>query len=184
MKVLNNAGYHTEGYEISEYGRAFTQKNGFTVYDALEKIPENTYDLVTAIEVLEHCHSPLKALRAIQKALKPGGWFYYTTLNFDNWKELNNDRREGYMTPEGHIQFFSTPVMKQYFKKVGLTPQEFSRKSYLKGGRLYKFLAKKNLANQAHDFPQTWLEKIAWKAGILIGHQFNIKLRTLPLARK
>ena len=184
MKVLDNAGYHTEGYEVSEFGRMFAQKNGFTVYDSLEKIPENAYDIVTAIEVLEHCHSPLKALQAIQKALKPGGWFYYTTKNFDNWKELSNDRRDGYMAPEGHIQFFSTPVMKEYFKKVGLTPQEFTRKSYLKSGRLYKFLARINLANKEHDVPQTWLEKIAWKAGNLVGYQFNIKSRPLPLARK
>ena len=184
MKVLDNAGYHTEGYEVSEFGRMFAQKNGFTVYDSLEKIPENAYDIVTAIEVLEHCHSPLKALQAVQKALKPGGWFYYTTENFDNWKELSNDRRDGYMTPEGHIQFFSTPVMKQYFKKVGLTPQEFTRKSYLKSGRLYKFLTRLKLANKEHDIPQTWLEKIAWKAGNRVGYQFNIKSRQLPLARK
>jgi 2-polyprenyl-3-methyl-5-hydroxy-6-metoxy-1,4-benzoquinol methylase len=184
MKVLYDAGYHTEGYEVSEFGRMFAQKNGFTVYDSLEKIPENAYDIVTAIEVLEHCHSPLKALQAVQKALKPGGWFYYTTENFDNWKELSNDRRDGYMTPEGHIQFFSTPVMKQYFKKVGLTPQEFTRKSYLKSGRLYKFLTRLKLANKEHDIPQTWLEKIAWKAGNRVGYQFNIKSRPLPLARK
>src|SRR5262249_43063454 len=60
MKLLSDAGYHAEGYEVSEYGRMFAQKNGFTVYDSPEKIPENTYDLVSAIEVLEHCHSPLK----------------------------------------------------------------------------------------------------------------------------
>jgi len=184
MKVLDKAGYHTEGYEISEFGRTFARKNGFTIYDSMEKIPENTYDIVTAIEVLEHCHSPLKVLQAIQKALKPGGWFYYTTLNFDNWKESSNDRRDGWMQPEGHIQFFSTPVMKQYFKKVGLTPQAFTRKSYLKGGRLYKFLAKKNLVNKEHDVPQTWLEKAAWKAGNWVGYRFNMKLRPLPLARK
>lgn len=184
MKILHNAGYDTEGYEISEFGRMFAQKNGFTVYDSLETIPENTYDIVTAIEVLEHCHSPLKALQAIQKALKPGGWFYYTTLNFDNWKELSNDRRDGYMAPEGHIQFFSTPVIKKYFKKVGLIPQNFTRRSYIKSGRLYKFLSRINLANKGHDVPQTWLEKIAFKAGNFVGYQFNFKLRTLPLARK
>ena len=182
--VFNNAGYHTEGYEISEFGRTFAQKNGFAVYDSVEKIPENAYDIVTAIEVLEHCHSPFKALQAIKKALKPGGWFYYTTENFDNWKELSNDRRDGYMTPERHIQFFSTPVMKQYLKKAGLTPQKFTRQSYLKSGRLYRFLRRINLASKKHDVPQTRLEQIAWKAGNLVGYQFNIKSRPFPPARK
>jgi 2-polyprenyl-3-methyl-5-hydroxy-6-metoxy-1,4-benzoquinol methylase len=183
--IVNAAkhGYRCEGYEVSDFGRKFAEKNGVTIYNTLENIPAGNYDIVTAIEVLEHCHSPRRALEAIVRSLKPGGWFYYTTENFDGWRPNADDRRDGYITPEGHIHFFSTPVINRYFKEVGLTSVAVRRKSYLKGGRLYKLLKRMNLVD-AGDAPRSWFRETIWRFGNWIGCVFNIKSWPLPLGRK
>jgi SAM-dependent methyltransferase len=43
--------------------------------------PDDTFDLVTSIEVLEHIEELDQALREIQRVLKPGGRFAFTTPN-------------------------------------------------------------------------------------------------------
>jgi SAM-dependent methyltransferase len=43
--------------------------------------PDNTFDLVTSIEVLEHVDELDQALREIRRVLKPGGRFAFTTPN-------------------------------------------------------------------------------------------------------
>jgi hypothetical protein len=115
--------------------------------------------------------------------LKPGGWFYYTTENFDGWRPNAGDRRDGYIAPEGHIHFFSTPVIDRYFKEVGLTSAAVRRRSYLKGGRLYKLLKRIHLVSGG-DYPQSWFQKTVWRFGNWIGCVFNIKSWPLPLGRK
>jgi len=86
--------------------------------------------VVACIEVLEHCASPTVLLRAAAKALRPGGLFYYTTSMFDGYYETlrsgdtDHPSWQGwdeYITPEGHVSFFSTPVMRQYFAKAGFS---------------------------------------------------------------
>ena len=183
MAHASKQGYQCEGYELSDFARTFARGTGATVYDSLEAIPSGKYDIVTAVEVLEHCHSPRTVLEAISRSLKPGGWFYYRTENFDGWHESYNDRRDNYIFPEGHIHFFTTPVINRYFAAVGLTSISFSRKSYLKGGRLYKLLARLQLVSGG-DYPRSVLETAAWQFGNWIGYSFNIKPKTLPLGRR
>ncbi|GLW99710.1 class I SAM-dependent methyltransferase [Microtetraspora sp. NBRC 16547] len=43
--------------------------------------PDDTFDLVTAIEVVEHVHELDRALKEIHRVLKPGGLFQLTTPN-------------------------------------------------------------------------------------------------------
>lgn len=43
--------------------------------------PDNTFDLVTSIEVLEHIEELDQALEEIRRVLKPGGRFAFTTPN-------------------------------------------------------------------------------------------------------
>ena len=50
---------------------------------------------------------------------------------------------EGYIAPEGHIHFYSTPVMKKYFGKLGFSGNlDFEPKAYEATGRLFQLLLK------------------------------------------
>ena len=60
--------------------------------------------------------------------------------------------QDGYIVPEGHISFFSTPVMEAYFKKVGFSRVvPFEPEAYLKQSRLFQKLAQLHLADPAQD---------------------------------
>jgi SAM-dependent methyltransferase len=124
MKQLRTSGIMTEGFEISEFARNFARKEGFLVYGDAQEIPSNSYDLVVAIEVLEHLYSPTSGLQQIFRVLKPGGKFVYSTYDIDIFllkRFLRLAADDPYIVPEGHVNFFGRKVMRRYFRKVGFS---------------------------------------------------------------
>lgn len=189
MRQATKYGYNAEGFEVSHFAADFAISNGFKVYTNLAELPNEKYDIVTAIEVLEHCSSPMKALDAIYSCLKPGGYFYYSTANFDGfhrrWHLGNMDKAlEGYILPEGHIHFFSSSVMKSYFKKIGFSRSFFFEPKTYRRGRLYYSLLNYGLINQTTEFPVSFIQKLAYYGGRKVASFLGLRLRLLPLARK
>jgi len=88
---------HTRGItlEVGAKHSPFKKHINYTVYETIDispnwkptfcedlhttRLPANTYDTVIAIEVLEHLHSPQKAIHQIRRLLKKGGAFIATT---------------------------------------------------------------------------------------------------------
>ena len=52
--------------------------------DLAARLGEGTFDLVTAIEVIEHLENPIGFLRSIRRLLRPDGVAVVTTPNMDN----------------------------------------------------------------------------------------------------
>jgi predicted SAM-dependent methyltransferase len=51
--------------------------------------PENTFDVVTCFEVLEHLkYSPIPMMKEIKRVLKPEGWLILTTPNINSARSL------------------------------------------------------------------------------------------------
>jgi SAM-dependent methyltransferase len=187
MKQSIKHGYQAEGFEVSPFAAEFVRSNGLKVYTNLEDLPSEQFDMVTAIEVLEHCFSPMKALRAIYRCLKPGGCFYYTTTNFEGfyrrWRSGISDIRDDYIKPEGHIYFFSSSVMKSYFKNIGFS-KVFHFEPYAKAGRLFKLLLNFGLINGLADAPAKFLERFLYYGGRSILRTLRRQQPRLPLGRK
>jgi 2-polyprenyl-3-methyl-5-hydroxy-6-metoxy-1,4-benzoquinol methylase len=186
MRQAARHGYRAEGFEVSHFAAEFAKANKFRVYDNLDQLPTSQYDIVTAVEVLEHCSSPMEALSAIYRSLKPGGTLYYTTRNFDGfykkWRVGVKDSLDGYIVPEGHIHFFSTKVIRSYFKKIGYS-KTFYFEPRTRGGRFFRLLLRLGLIETA-DSPITSLERLWYfrvrKAPTMLG----LGNRLLPLATK
>lgn len=118
---LRNAGVNAIGLEdgaIADRARSC----GVPVMRSTE-IPEHRgeFDVITAIEVLEHVESPLSVLRDIRSLLKPGGVFFYTTGNAKPFRE--NFLNWRYVVPEIHISYFEPGTLEFALRKCGFRPE-------------------------------------------------------------
>jgi len=76
-----------------------------------------TFDVVTAIEVIEHIADPVGELQRIRSLLKPGGLLFITTGN----AAPHRDRlfEWGYFLPEVHISLFEPGTLARALKESG-----------------------------------------------------------------
>lgn len=181
-------GYRAEGYEVSQFAAEFARAKGLRVYTNLDELPRCQYDVVTAVEVLEHCASPRSALNVIHQCLKPGGLLYYTTGNFDGfyakWWLGIKDSLDGYILPEGHIHFFTTRVLLAYFRALGYSETfAFTPNAYQKDGRWFRFLSRIGLTESA-DFPSTFWGRLSYHGAREVATVLGLRRKPLPLARK
>lgn len=80
---------------------------------------ENSFDLITSFEVLEHTPDPRATLTEITRFLKPGGRFFFSTMSND--LALKEGMNNWYIAPRnGHITIYSEASMNQLFTECGL----------------------------------------------------------------
>jgi SAM-dependent methyltransferase len=80
-----------------------------------------SFDVITAIEVVEHVVNPIGVLREIRSLLRPSGLFFYTTGNarpfrgrLANW---------GYVVPEIHVAYFEPETLALALRMTGFEPE-------------------------------------------------------------
>jgi SAM-dependent methyltransferase len=102
---------------------------------------EGVFDVVTSIEVIEHVVDPLEFLGTVERMLRPGGLFFFTTGN----ARPRRDRMPSwpYVIPDIHVSFFEPATVVRLFERVGLVPEHHG---YLKGfDRVIRYKTVKNL---------------------------------------
>ncbi|MDA2935960.1 class I SAM-dependent methyltransferase [Patescibacteria group bacterium AH-259-L05] len=101
LEVLSRWGKVT-GLDISEEALNFCRKRGFNnlILSTAERInvSDKTFDLVVAMDVLEHIENDKKAIKETWRILKPGGYFLATVPAYQFlWSEhdevLHHHRR-------------------------------------------------------------------------------------------
>ena len=86
---------------------------------------EGQFDVVTAIEVLEHVADPVAELRRIRALLRPGGLLFLTTANAEPFAEKLD--KWPYVIPEIHISFFEPRTLTLALGQAGFRPERISR---------------------------------------------------------
>ncbi|MDR1561423.1 MAG: class I SAM-dependent methyltransferase [Holosporaceae bacterium] len=123
-----------------------------------------TYDIITAIEVIEHIQYPLEFLQRLKQFMKPNGLFFYTTGNSSPFR--NNLLKWSYVCPEVHISYFNPHCMKIALEKTGFKAiqcsklpagmeyiilfkvlktfgvKQFKMSDYIKSSSIFRFLIK------------------------------------------
>ena len=165
LSKMHDAGYRNlYGADIDDYRSFADSASGkvleFGVLDAgNDPFPwsDGFFDAVTAWEFFEHMENPYRAIREIERILKPGGYlilsmpnvlslthrlFFFKNGELVRWSEENN-----------HLAVFTPGLFKKAFRAFSLLDR-----GYYKGEFQYRFLARIPLpANK-------WFGESAWWA--------------------
>lgn len=116
-----------------------------------------TFDVVTAIEVLEHAVDPLDELRRIRALLAPGGVLFLTTGNPAPYRDRLLDW--AYVMPDVHVSFFEPTTLDLALHRAGF---DTSFPGYGPGwGDIIRFKVLKSLRRGRVSW---WEQALPWPA--------------------
>jgi SAM-dependent methyltransferase len=133
---------------------------------------ESRFDLLTAFELIEHLSDPLRFLRCVSRLLKPGGWFFMTTLNGQGFDIQVLWNRAKSVTPPHHLNFLNPTSLERLLSNSGLHVDEIDTPGKLDWdivegaiqhdgadpGRFWTLLSKKASPMAKREF-QEWLSR-------------------------
>jgi SAM-dependent methyltransferase len=79
------------------------------------------FDVVTAVEVIEHTLDPVAELTAMRQLLRPGGLLFLSTGNARPFRTRLD--RWGYVVPDVHVSFFEPETLARALARAGLVPE-------------------------------------------------------------
>jgi 2-polyprenyl-3-methyl-5-hydroxy-6-metoxy-1,4-benzoquinol methylase len=136
--VIAEKGYEVLGVEESEQGFRIASKNfpnchfiQASIYDLPYNELQHSFDIVLAVEVIEHLFYPKELVRAAKQCLKPNGRLILTTPYHGYWKNLalaltgKMDRHFHVLWDGGHIKFFSVATLTTLLESEGYTNIDF-----------------------------------------------------------
>ncbi len=108
---------HDEGWaaeRLRETGVPLLEREAFGMH-------EGAFDVVTAIEVVEHVERPVEVLRSIRSLLKPGGVLFLTTGNAA--PHVDDIMAWPYLIPEIHISLYLPRTLETALSISGFRPE-------------------------------------------------------------
>ncbi|EMI61528.1 methionine biosynthesis protein MetW-like protein [Leptospira noguchii serovar Autumnalis str. ZUN142] len=121
LNCAKEAGFQVTGVEISSYSAEVAKSRGLKVYtgEFLDvDLPENFFDVITLVEVIEHLSDPKKVFEKLSRILKPGGLLLIQTANFEGWQAINAGADYHYYLP-GHFYYYSESNLKKILDRFG-----------------------------------------------------------------
>lgn len=126
LEEAEGRGWDAYGSELEPRAVEINRKKGLNCIQAsigLETFKPNSFDVVTAFEVVEHLRDPNAEANMIARALRPGGQFYCTTPNFSSVsRHLLGDRWRLISYPE-HLSYFTPSTLCSWLKHFGFKPR-------------------------------------------------------------
>ncbi len=86
--------------------------------------PENFFDAITMIELIEHLSDPLSTLKETFRILKPGGVLVIQTANAGSFKAKLTRNNWEYFQP-GHLFYFTPQTLTKMLEKNGFRITRF-----------------------------------------------------------
>jgi SAM-dependent methyltransferase len=81
---------------------------------------EASFDVITAIEVIEHTVDPVSFMNQIASLLRPGGLFFLTTGNARPHRERLE--KWSYVSPDVHVSYFEPSTLERLYERCNLKP--------------------------------------------------------------
>lgn len=115
--------YEVFGQEVADYFVEHCRtEHGLTIHaDFLENLdlPDDSFDVVTAFDVIEHLPDPRAFVRQVRRLLKPGGVVMISTHDIGNLFARFYGVRWRYLHPIGHITYFTRETLGRLLNENG-----------------------------------------------------------------
>ncbi|HKE95160.1 MAG TPA: class I SAM-dependent methyltransferase [Povalibacter sp.] len=119
--VGNVAGCDAVGFDEGAIA-ADVRKAGIPLVDSSQlDALAGSFDVITAVEVIEHAPDPLSVLRQMRRLLKPGGLCFMTTGNAAPFRKRLRDW--SYVVPDVHVSFFEPETLALALTRSGFRPE-------------------------------------------------------------
>lgn len=138
LRYSSSLGWNGKGCEIDKIKYQFCKDQNLNVVNAgLNEIDvmEESYDLITAIQVMEHLPDPMATIKRVHQLLKPGGIFVIDVPNFYSASSIRHRKKWHIIHPVEHLYYYTYPILKKMltqnsFKviKKKLPVNQFSKK--------------------------------------------------------
>ena len=110
------------GIDLDTAALERARNNGHNVLEGtLEslKFPDESFDAIVAIHVIEHLHSPVDTLAEMNRILSPGGIVFSIVPCVSHIKARLAGIKWKYYTPPAHLWFFSRKTFSLLHQKAG-----------------------------------------------------------------
>jgi len=124
VKAFVDMGHNAQGVELSKWASDFGKKRYKVeiIQGNIEKLnlPLSSYDIITAMHVVEHLRKPQETLRYLVEHLKEGGYLVLATPNSACLTARLVKQYWRYYIPDEHLFLFSPTSLKLLVERVGL----------------------------------------------------------------
>ncbi len=156
LATATELGWDAAGNEVSKESVEGLRRNGLNVYHGdLDDtwFPENTFDVVTAFELLEHLNDPVSEMLKINRILKPGGLFFFTTPNFNALERYLLKSNYNVLDYPDHLSYYTPKTVNYLLTKCGFKKLKL-QSAGISITRIQESLRRKNGKQSGHYISQ------------------------------
>lgn len=124
LNIAQARGFAVSGVEISKFAADKARQSGLTVHEGSIKdanLEDNSLDVVTMFDVIEHMPEPFSEIKEVYRVLKPGGLVVINTPNGESF--LARLLKTGWhlVVPPEHLYYFSPRNLGRYLSENGFS---------------------------------------------------------------
>lgn len=122
FRVLLQEGFDAHGADVSADVVAYRTSEFPGRFFHASDLPrmQGGYQIITACEVFEHFHHPLKWIRYLYSNLAPNGVICGSTNLYPGTGPIEDEQRIGYMSLDGHVAYWSEQSLSYALSCLGL----------------------------------------------------------------
>lgn len=115
LKLAQQSKWKVTGVEVSEKARSIAREKEVVLYESLQDLPNQLYDVVTLWHVLEHLPNLEEQIAKIESLIKPGGALIIAVPNFNSYDAVYYKEFWAAFDVPRHLWHFSRSSMKTLF---------------------------------------------------------------------
>ncbi|HZP63027.1 MAG TPA: class I SAM-dependent methyltransferase [Terriglobales bacterium] len=134
LQEANALGWHAEGVETSEFAARYAaERTGCRVHvGTLQRanLQPESFDVVTAMDVIEHIPEPLEFVQEVYRILRPGGVMFIVTPNFSSFFARLYGPSAYAVWPDQHVVYFDPSTISHLLRKAGFKQVKTGSKDF------------------------------------------------------